>query len=260
MTAAKSLLSLLAVWALGCNVGWAWGKEGHKYVGEIAFSLLDAKTAAKVRACIDGMEPGTAANWMDEIRRDHSYDYMKSWHYVNIEKGQSLRTQKDVPTDPNVINKLFSAMADLADRGSMSHEEIKMDVLVIMHLVGDIHQPLHVGYGADKGANTIKVEFNGRETNLHHLWDSDILNYEKISEDDCLKVLEGMTKAQKAAYSKIDLLEWAKESRAELPNVYAFTGTNIPTTYADANRAVVEKQIALAGLRLAAVLQRLFQN
>ncbi len=234
----------------------AWGREGHNYVGEIAFSLLDAKTAANVKSYLDGMDPANAANWMDDMRKDHAYDYMKPWHYVNIEQGQPFV----VPSDPNIINQLEAAISKLSNRGKMSREDIKTNILVIMHLVGDLHMPLHVGYGFDKGGNTVKLEFNGHETNLHRLWDSDILNYEKISEDDCLKVLAGMTKAQKAADSKIDVEAWAKESRTALPKVYAFKGDTVSGSYADANRAVVEKQIALAGLRLAAVLQELFKN
>ncbi len=167
----KMLVCLpLVAYLLTCTLhAHAWGKKGHALVAEIAFSLLDADTKKAVLSHLAPMTIEDASDfWMDENkRRPPGYDYMKSWHYVNIDKGHQYR-----PTDqPNVVNALTRATDELQHKSKLSEPQIKMDLLIVFHLTGDLHQPLHVGYGNDRGGNDVHVSYLGHTSNLHKVWD-----------------------------------------------------------------------------------------
>ena len=70
---------------------FAWGKNGHSIVAEVSFNYLDANSKSNLLKYLDGMSIEDAANWMDDMRDDHSYDYMKPYHYVNFEKGSIVK-------------------------------------------------------------------------------------------------------------------------------------------------------------------------
>ena len=195
-----------------------------------------------------------ASTWMDDVRKDKQYDYMKPWHYVNIEKGNKyVETKED-----NIINALNKAITELEHKDKMSNSEIKQDLLVIFHLVEDLHMPLHAGYGADKGGNTVHVQYIGHDANLHWVWDNEIIVTEGISTNDCLARLSLFNKKEVSRLKKIDIEEWMKESRALLPNVYDFKDNIIDQAYDDKNKTIIEDQLLIAGVRLSAVLEKVF--
>ena len=124
---------------------------------------------------------------------------------------------------------------------------MKFDVLVLFHLCGDLLQPLHVGYGSDKGGNTYQVNYNGKGTNLHSVWDSRIIE----SQDVTLTSLQGGSKPK----VKVDFMEWMSEGRALLSQVYAVNGHKLDDSYMQKNKAVVIIQLKDGGALLAACLQ-----
>jgi hypothetical protein len=89
---------------------------------------------------------------MDNIKDDHSYDYMKPYHYVNFDKSAEVVER----LGSNIIFILNQTIKELQNNKNLTKEEIKTKILIVFHLVGDLHQPLHVGYGSDKGGNTIQ--------------------------------------------------------------------------------------------------------
>jgi hypothetical protein len=179
---------------------------------------------------------------------------MKSWHYVNIEKGKQYTTTKD----DNIVNALNKAISELEHKDKLSEEQIRTDLLVIFHLVGDLHQPLHTGYETDKGGNTVQVSFMGHHSNLHKIWDSEIIEKEHISTDDCLALCRNFSKQQIDQLRTINVESWLQQPRSLLADVYTFSHSNIDKQYVDKNKAVVEQQLLIAGIRLSAVLQRVF--
>lgn len=250
-----AVLALAGIWAISVPFqAAAWGKKGHGIVAEIAFSMLDTNTKQFVYKYLNGMSIEDAATWMDDVRSDHSYDYMKTWHYVNIEKGKEYEANKDA----NIINALHNAIDELSHKSNLSTEEIRKDVLVIFHLVGDFHMPLHVGYGIDKGGNDVKVKYLGRPSNLHRVWDTDIIESEKISTDDCLALFKKYSKKEVAHLQEIDIENWISEPRPLLDRVYNFNQSTmeIDQAYIDRNKAAIEQQLLVAGIRLAAVLKK----
>lgn len=232
----------------------AWGSRGHAYVAEVAFHYLDAETKKNVMAYLDGMSIEEAANWMDAIKSDHNNDFMKPYHYIDIEKGG-----KEIPAGDNLITVLNRTLKELDNKNTLSKEEIKRHILFLFHLIGDLHQPLHVGYPGDKGGNDIKLNFLGTDSNLHSVWDSGIIEHSNMLLSDILK-MNTYTAEQQVAVQKIDIIGWAAQTRGYLKNVYAIHDTKINEFYVDDNAKIIKSQLLNAGLRLAAVLQHYFQN
>jgi hypothetical protein len=235
---------------------FGWGKEGHHIVADIAQKKLKKGVEEKVQKYLGSMTFEQAAVWMDEIKSDHSLDFMKQWHYLNIEKDSSYAPAKG----GDVVSELNKVITELKNYRQMKDEDVQLDLKILFHLCGDVTQPLHTGYGIDKGGNDIKVTCNTKQTNLHHIWDSDMIISEKISADDCMKAAKHWKRKERKSYLQIDPLQWAKDSRKLLPEVYDFKDNTIPQSYINANKINIENQLAKGGYRLAAVLNSVFAD
>jgi len=233
---------------------FAWGHKGHAIVAEVAFQYIDAATKANVMKLLDGMSIEDAANWMDAIKSDQANDYMKPYHYIDIEKGG-----KEMPAGDNIVTTLQKTLKDLDNINTLPKEEVKLRLLFLMHLIGDLHQPLHVGYPGDKGGNMVQLSFLGRGSNLHAVWDTEIIEYKGINIASVLKT-NRYTPAQLATVKKIDVIAWAAQSRSHLKDVYKLPSAKIYDQYVDANAPVIEAQLLDAGIRLAAVLDHYFKD
>lgn len=235
---------------------FSWGKQGHTITGDIALMVTKKSIQDSVNKYLDGMKWGEAACWMDEVRSDHSYDYMKTWHYINVEKDKTYLKNNE----ENVISEIEIAIDKLKNRSKLTKQEININIKILFHLVGDMHQPLHVGYGEDKGGNTIKVDFLGRETNLHKVWDTEIIQEKKITTGSLEELYKSITSAQLKKIQKRDVVEWMNEGRALLPKVYDFKSSIITHEYIDKNAEIIKEQLLCSGIRISAILSEVFSK
>ena len=232
---------------------FAWGKTGHYLVADIAESIMKENVKENVQKYLGNISFEEAADWMDEVRSEHEDDYMKPWHYIDLEKGENY-----VPgTGENIIDRLNMTYSELQHKQSLSTQTITTDLLILFHLVGDLFQPLHVGYGSDRGGNTYQISLNGRGTNLHAVWDKDIIEDENISLDDCMSLYIKMSTAQIANIRNTSFVGWMNETRKLLVGIYPAKHT-IDDGYLQQNKIVVERQLLYAGIKLDAVLESLF--
>lgn len=234
----------------------AWGKTGHEIVAEIAMGTLSDHARQQVMQCLGPVSPESAAVWMDEQRSDPAYDFMKPWHYINIPEGQSYKPGNE----ENIINSITIAYRELQHRNTLCEDQARKDLMILFHLVGDLHQPLHTGYASDRGGNDIKLTFDGVPVNLHWAWDDLILQQQHITLEQCLELKRGLGAQELKAITAMDAVQWMQESRALLPEVYRFTGNEIGGAYAAAQAHRIRKQLLYAGLRLGALLQALFPD
>ena len=252
---------ILFTFSLGVFISYsnsfAWGPAGHHIVGQIVKSELPASIRDSVQKYLGTMSFEDASTWMDDMRSDPSYDYMKTWHYVNIEKGQTYNPKAG---ERNVVTELERVIKELNSKSKLSKDQINTDIKVLFHLGEDLGMPLHCGYPEDKGGNTIKVNFMGKTVNLHHVWDTDIIVYKNITSDQCINDCSKLSKSELNKLSKIDVLGWVKDSQSFLPEVYSFQNNTIDDTYINKNVPVIEKQLYISGLRLAKVLIQIFSK
>jgi hypothetical protein len=233
---------------------FAWGKKGHIMVAEAAFNRLDAATKKQVLYYLDGMTIQQAATWMDEASHQPGYGYMKTYHYVNFGKGEKVTLKKG----NNILYILDKTIRELQNKKQLNKAQIKTKLLFLFHLVGDIHQPLHVGYGYDKGGNKTQLNYKGQGTNLHAFWDSGIIRHKRINLKDCL-LANPFSKAALSTIQKINVVTWAQESNNLLGKCYNTQGNIVTKKYLDNSTPIVKTQIAKAGIRLAAVLETVFR-
>lgn len=236
------------------NKSYAWGKTGHELVAYVAYHYLDDSTRKMVLEYLDGINFGDAANWMDEMRSNSYYGFQRPWHYIDFEKDEKFHPS----AERNCLTVLHSAITELKQYKTLKKKDIKRDLLLIFHLVGDLHQPLHCGYGSDRGGNDVTVTSNVVSGNLHSVWDTQILEYKKLNLDSCLAAYNTLDSATVADINKINELKWMYESRSYLDTVYNFKDNYLDQRYVDSNADIIKKQILLGGLRLAAVLKSVF--
>lgn len=251
----KKLFIILFFSILLPTFTYAWGSKGHKIVAAIAKQCLNKQVTDSVQSFLGIMSFEEASVWMDEVRSDNSYDYLKPWHYVNVEKDKTYVKTKD----PEVVNQIEIYIALLKQKGVRDKEQTKFALKVIFHLIGDIHQPLHCGYKADRGGNDIDVDYLGKGTNLHKVWDSEIIEDANVTLNDCLKLCNGLPADEKKKIQNNSVEVWMNEARTLLPEVYNFD-KKIKQDYADKNKIVIEKQLVKAGIRLAMVLNQTFKE
>ena len=231
----------------------AWGAKGHGLVAQVAFNYLDANTKIIVKQYLDGMTIEDAANWMDNIKSDKKYDYMRKLHYINADNGLNITFNND----ENIVGALLKTITELRNYKTLSNEDVKIKICIIFHLIGDLHQPLHVGYGEDKGGNTFQINFYGRGSNLHSFYDSGIIEYKGLTLSECLKS-KIYTKEEILAIEQIDIVNWANQSRQYLKSIYNINNT-IDDLYINRNYPIIKDQILRAGIRLSSVLQDVFK-
>ena|ERR1700741_2930163 len=250
-----SLLILLAFFFKSGPVS-AWGSVGHQVVAQIAKNYMSKSVQDSVQKYLGVMSFDSAATWMDDVRKDTSLNYMKPWHYINIEKDKTYVRSNEA----NIVTEIELAMAALNDRKKLSAAEINKYIKVLFHLVGDLHMPLHAGYASDKGGNSVEVHFLSKKTNLHHVWDTDIIEEKKITSGDCIKQGDKLKRKKIKKIQQLNAVEWMNESRGLLPEVYAVKDKVIDKTYIDKNAPVVERRLLYAGMRLAAVMNEVFKK
>jgi hypothetical protein len=234
---------------------FAWGKAGHNIISDLAYTLTDSVTRQKVQHYLDTTTFEQAGTWMDDVRKIPQYDYMKPWHYVNIEEGKEYEPAKE----GDLLTALNKAINELEHRDTMDDLHIKQDLMIVFHLVEDLHMPLHSGYGSDRGGNSVRVTYIDHETNLHWVWDNEIIVTENITAADCIARMSSWNRKEIDAYKKGAPKDWMLQSRSLLNHVYDFKDNSLDRAYADKNKMIVEDQLLIAGIRLSTVLESIFR-
>src|SRR5258706_3712688 len=189
---------------------FSWGPTGHRAVGLIAEKHLSAKAKKNITKILGQQSLAEMSTWMDEIRSDSTYNYTTDWHWVTIETG---KTYDQSPKNPkgDVIATLEKIIAELKKHTLDKKTETEY-LKMLVHLVGDIHQPLHVGCCDDQGGNKVKVKWFRTETNLHHVWDSDMIDDTKLSFSELAGFLPEPDPSTLISIQKNSVREWADES------------------------------------------------
>lgn len=235
----------------------AWGERGHQIIAQVAKSCLSQSVRDSVQFYLGKMSFKESAVWMDKIKRDKTYTHMRTWHYINLEKDEKYHREAD---HLNVVTQLEKAIQFLLHDPKKEKNKVMMQLRILFHLIGDIHQPLHCGYGSDKGGNHEDVDFMGQSSNLHRVWDSDIIAKGKIGMKVCYAYANELSEKDKKGFCNTNVESWMNESRALLPQVYAFDKKLLDQNYLDKNAAVVKHQLVKAGIRLAYILDKAFSK
>jgi len=237
---------------------WGWGREGHRIIGTVAEDHLDETTKVMVQSLIGNNHLYSISTWADEIRNQRRET--APWHYVNIPLGSRYEASRDCPAPKScVIEKISEFVKVLTDKKASREQRVEA-LKFVVHFVGDVHQPMHAVKEA-AGGNGIHVWFLqsnrcGRyECNLHGVWDTSMIEEVQMSREDYAERLEQLIKSEHLESLNGDTPEqWANESARLAQAAWVSDKAYLNGGYYQQQIKVVDRQMALAGLRLARLL------
>jgi hypothetical protein len=255
-------LLVLASGLLWPVLALSWGGEGHRVAAAITADRLCGPAAAQVERLLAGMTLAEASTWPDQIRNTAEWAHTREWHYLNVGDDEAIGAViEGAPGRGRLLSAIRLNLALLADE-SAAPQARREALGFVVHLVGDLHQPLHIGRSEDRGGNTVTVSFEGEQVNLHRLWDSGLLRSAGLRPDDYRRTLEPLVRLGADEWVRGTLEGWAAESRDLRPWVYDFDPRrripHISKRYAETGRQLTALRLAQAGVRTAAVLNGLW--
>jgi hypothetical protein len=242
---------------------FCWGMLGHRIVGEIAASYLTPKARIEIKKILGDTTIAIAANWGDFIKSDPAYDSLETWHYTDIDSGltkaQAVAEIKQ-DTSTNLYTKSLFLIRQLKNR-QLSMSKKRMYLKLLIHFVGDMHQPLHVGRKNYVGGNRIRVQWFNNQTNLHVVWDESLIGYQQLDHKDYAEVINHTTASQRAAWQKQPIAEWMAESYLIAEKIFSEIKQDNPRLsyqYNFVHVATLNQQLLKGGVRLAGLLNEIF--
>lgn len=243
----------------------AWGPVGHQAVALIAERHLSPEAQAGIKTLLGHEHLDEVSTWADEIKSDPAYKATSQWHYVNLPLGLSFEQFAQAlqsPAHENVYTALQYCKRAL--QNPKAPRVVRQNALkFIVHLVGDMHQPMHVSRVEDQGGNHIELTFNRRNTNLHSLWDSGLLEQTGLTARQLAEQYDAtITPEQITKWQHDAPMLWLWESYQISTLLYQETEQNkeLPEDYYQQHIPVVQRRIAQAGIRLAGVLNEVFKG
>src|SRR5579863_6794627 len=243
-----------------------WGVTGHRAIGKIAEDHLSPRAKAAVHDLIGDTTLAGISTWPDEVRSQPAYRNTAPWHYINLPLGLSFadfEAKVKSTTEENVYSALQRQEQILGSAATTRGQKVEA-LKYIVHFVGDLHQPMHVSREEDKGGNTIQLNYDGNGTNLHALWDSKLIDHQGLSYEQMAEKYDHATPAQVKQWQSDPLIQWIWESYQASSKLYAevdaMKSRAIDDSYYQAHIAIVQDRIEKAGVRLAGVLNSIFQN
>lgn len=248
----------------GATKASAWGLTGHRVVAQIAEQNISNKTRKEITKIIGNQKLAYWANWPDFIKSDDHWKHADSYHYVNIPGGLTREQYNEAmwaTSENNMYKKGLFLMKELKENKDLTLEKKQEYLYFLIHILGDAHQPLHVGREEDLGGNRIKVQWFRDTTNIHAVWDSKLVDYEGYSYTEYSNVLDIFNKKYNQELQKGNFLDWIYESYEAANIIYANVKMDdkLGYRYHFDNKYTVENQLLKGGLRLSKVLDDVFK-
>jgi len=252
----------LAVALLMVEPVFSWGVTGHRAIAEIAQQHL-TKRARKELEKLTGKETlAWWSNWPDFIKSDSTWNHASPWHYVDLpghmEKQKFIEDLKKLP-GKNLYTQIQAMVAELKN-SSLPAEQRRVALYFLIHLVGDLHQPLHVGRDEDAGGNKIVVYWFDKKTNLHTLWDSMLIEFQQYSYTEYARLLNIREPEQVKRWQSSSLEEWFYESHVVSDSIYDASPNEakLGYKYNFQFQKILDEQLLKGGVRLAALINQAF--
>lgn len=244
------------------STAFAWGQTGHRVTGAIAEQYLSPLSQAAVAELLPSSSLAEASTYPDEMRSDPSEFWQKTaspWHYVTIPEGKSYQ---DVGAPPQ--GDAYSALkryTDVLTSAESSVEDKQLALRFVVHIIGDLHQPLHTGNGTDRGGNDVKVRFFWQDSNLHRVWDSQMLEQRDLSYSEWTKWLTAKITPQNIRdWATTDPDTWIAESVQIRDTIYPDDANNMAYDYLYNYLPTAKQRLQMAGIRIALYLNEVFAD
>lgn len=277
------------IFLLASQIILAWGANGHRIVAKICYDNLSEEVQVRINDLLGDDYLAQVATWPDFIRSEPNWDFTKDWHYITIDTGKTVSEVMEAADKTEKIDNVIEAIQFMI---AVLNKENKEDryhfnelmkdngvtplngsidataLAFLVHFIGDIHQPMHVGKGTDLGGNLVEVQFFSKKMNLHSVWDEGIIEKEQLSFTEFAAFVNKHQIKLKEECENDGIEQWTIESVNAREKIYNTlkvkmdTVTGLPDLkyqYQHNNQPVIEKRLAAAGFRAAAMLNRIYK-
>jgi hypothetical protein len=241
---------------------FGWGAKGHDAIAHIAQEHLSRRAERRVTQLLEGHDMAYWASWADGLRDDHRYDALSTWHYANADEGYTYASAPKNPAGDvyTAVELCIDVLEDRAASDSLKALHLKL----LIHFVGDMHCPMHAGHASDRGGNGFAVDFRGESSNLHRLWDSQLIDAARqwSAFEWGLNVDYKMSRRERRAIAGGDPLDWMEQTVALSHQLYLDTPRAqdgvVGRPYINSHTPLIERKFVEAGHRLARLLNDIF--
>lgn len=236
-----------------------WSKTGHRTTGEVAQQHLSKKAAKAIDKLLNGKSLALVSTFGDDIKADREFKKFSAWHYVNFPADKKYGDEE--PSEYGDLMTGIEKCIEVVKDEKRSDADKAFYLKLLVHLVGDLHQPMHVGRIEDKGGNDIQLQWFNKGTNLHRVWDSNMIEEFGMSYSELAESLPRLTKAQKKYIQKGNIYDWVEESQEIANKIYdsVEVGEKLWYRYNYTWWGTVEQQLQKGGLRLAKILNEIYK-
>lgn len=257
----KRLIVFLAFFYLPVT-SFGWGMTGHRIVGQIADSYLSKKARKEIYKILGNESIAITSTWPDFIKADTNYNHLNPWHYINFKAGLSEPEFKTLLANDTSINAYtkINWLAKQLKNKTITIENKLMYLRLLIHIVGDIHQPLHAGRPEDRGGNTIRLSWFNNPYNLHQIWDDRLIDLQQLSYTEYTIAINHTTSEQKEQWQAEPVSEWLWQSYQLAEKIYADVKPDdkLGYLYNFKNIGIVNQQLLKGGVHLAGLLNNIF--
>lgn len=242
------------------SLALAWGQNGHRITGAIASSLLSSEAQAKIEDIIGNESLAEASTWPDFMRSSNDPFWRKSspLHYVTVPPHKHYH-EVGAPPQGDAMTGLQQFTAQLQSK-TASREEKATALRFVVHIIGDLHQPLHAGNGTDRGGNDFKVSYFSEPSNLHRVWDTQMIESQNLSYTEYTQFLSRkIDNTLIQEYTTTNPEIWIDESTAIRDTIYP-ENDKLYYEYPYQHIGTVNERLIQAGIRIAAYLNQVLRE
>lgn len=260
----KIPLLLSVIILIATQPSFGWGQKAHDVVAAIAEANLNKKAEKKISEILDGKSMVYYSKWMDDLRNspewESHYKVTETWHFANVDEGKTYDTMEPDPKG-DVLVKTEMIIAELTIYKELGDSVKREYLMMLIHMVGDMHCPMHAGRRTDRGGNSVTEYWFSQKTNLHAIWDTNMIESARTwSYTEWQENLDRTTKKEKEQIWAGTPRQWFDETVTAAAQIYATTppNSNLSYQYMYNHNALLERQLLYAGYRLAHVLNTIF--
>ena len=252
---------LLTIYFLGITLSiFAYDAVGHRIIADIAYHNLTDKARSQVDKVLGVRGIVYEASWADDVRSDSKYAYSYQWHFQDLDDNMTSADMKKLMDNPKAEGEhLFFALDTLTTRLKKDKNDAEA-LKFLVHFVGDLHQPLHLGRKDDKGGNKVEMNWFGRKTNLHSIWDGAMIESERMSYSEFSRYLMDKYEPRKAEFKKHNLLQSVEAAYAVRNAIYSYNTSDTNDyhyVYFFADKR--DEMLYRGGIQLANILNALYK-
>ncbi|MES2828567.1 MAG: S1/P1 nuclease [Bacteroidota bacterium] len=226
------ILILTSLLYIPINAG-AWSMLGHRIVGQIADNHLSPRAKKALKLILGNESIAMASNWGDFIKSDSNYDSLYNWHFVNLPGGldkQGVFSYLETEKEANVYNRALQMINVLKDKNSLPAQK-QFAARMLIHLIGDLNQPMHTAHKEDLGGNKVYVTWFGEKSNLHKVWDDELIDYQRLSYTEYAKAIDFPSDADLLTWKANSLKDFIYGSYMACSKIYEYTKPEAKLSY-----------------------------